>query len=410
MALSLKESITVGITDFWTRKVRSIITIFSVVLGIMSIIVVQSLAKGIQESTLGWMMERGGMQRINVDVDWRHPNPKNLPSYLTYREYEYFRSMIPEADYVTPQIMSWGRLSAGKNQMRAGVSGVIPEFPKIEDWQVVEGRFITETDMDNANDVIVIGSTIREELFGNKVAVGQYITYNERRFMVIGVLEKRVFESKANLVGQGDNMLEYLNMRAYMPISTIIRKTSTADEIRIITIRAKELKDTPVLRQKVEDILRNMRQGETLFNVTSAQESADDMAEGTQAFQIVFFVVSAISLLVGGIVIMNIMMASVQERTREIGIRMAVGASKFDIFIQFVVQTVIITFLGGMLGVVVGLSLLNLISGYIGIKMVGGITMVVVSLGISIVVGILFGTYPAVKASNLDPVKCLAYE
>ncbi len=408
MALSLKESIIVGFSDFWSRKIRAFITIFSIVLGTVSIIVVQSLVKGVQDSTLSWMMERGGLTRIDISRDWEYENPRNLRTSLNLREYNLLRSLIPEAEYITPHLFSWGLISFEKSIFRGNLAGVIPEYPKIEEWNVAEGRFITSIDINNMNDVIVIGHTIRQELFGNRQALGQYVTYQGRRLQVIGVMERRSFQPQTT-VGTG-NMLEYLNRRAFVPISTMIYKLSAEDRIENITVKAADVSQTVELREKIESILLNLRGGEPVFFVSSAKESADQMAAGTVVFRVIFMVISLISLLVGGIVIMNIMMATVHERTREIGIRMAVGARRLDIFIQFIIQTLIITTSGGIIGIIIGLSILNLVGDYIGVRMTGGTSMVIVSLIIAAILGLTFGIFPAVKASNLDPVKCLSYE
>jgi putative ABC transport system permease protein len=408
MPLSIKENVVVSLSDFWSRKIRVIVTIISIILGTMSIIVVQSLVKGVQDQTMAWMMERGGMTRIDVSRNWEFSNPKNLDTFLTLREFNQLRELLPEAEYITPQLISWSRINFQRNQFWGSIAGVTPEFINIEEWKVDRGRFIYEIDVDSMNDVIVIGSTMARELFENRNPVGQYLTFQNRRLMVVGVLARRHLENMGNI--GSDNMLEYHNRRAYVPITTMIRKLSVEDKIEHITIKAADVGRTTELRDKTEDILLSLRQREPVFSVTSAIEQADQMAQGTKVFQIVFSVVSMISLLVAGIVIMNIMMASIQERTREIGIRMAVGASRFDIFMQFVIQTLIITLMGGILGVVAGTSILKLVSDYLSIKMTGSLTMVLVSLAIAGSVGLVFGIFPAVKASNLDPVKCLAYE
>jgi putative ABC transport system permease protein len=153
-----------------------------------------------------------------------------------------------------------------------------------------------------------------------------------------------------------------------------------------------------------------MRRNEPVFTIESAQETAKEMEKNSAQFQIIFFFISTISLLVGGIVIANIMLASVQERTREIGIRLAVGARKRDIFMQFLVQTVLVTTIGGIVGVVTGLSLLDVVSGYLGFDLIAGIEMIITAVAVSAGVGFIAGIVPAVIASKLNPVEALRYE
>jgi putative ABC transport system permease protein len=413
MALSLKETLFVGLSDFWSRKIRAFITVFSIVLGTMSIIVVQSLVKGVQESTMQWMMERGGLTRIDVNWNWEYDNPFNLQRFLTYREFNQVRRLLPEAEYVSPQISSWrGMINYEGNQAFTHLNGVLDNYPRIEDWGVAEGRFLTNLDVTRTNDVIILGSTVKNELFGSREAIGSYVTYQDRRLQIVGVMERRFLENNLNVnVGMGsDNMLEYLNRFSFIPITTMISKLSADDRIWSFTVKAPHVDTTIELKDKVDTILLNMRRGEPVFRVTSAKETAEGMEEGAAIFGIVFMIISMISLLVGGIVIMNIMMATVHERTREIGIRMAVGARRLDIFTQFIIQTLLVTLLGGILGVILGLSVLSLVSGFIGVSMTGGLSMVILSLIIVTILGLIFGIYPAIKASNLDPVKCLAYE
>lgn len=408
MAISLKESIVVGFSDFWSRKIRSLVTIIGIVLGVMSIIVVLALMKGINQQTLAWMMERGGLSKITVYRNWTYDNPLNLNSHFTWRELDLIRSLIPEAKYFNPQERQWVTYKYKENEYRSAIYGVLPDFAKVENWDVQEGRFISEFDVSQSNDVIVIGTEIKQELFGSKDAVGKFITVHNRRLQVIGVMEHRYL--KNNGVMGNENGLAYLNRRAFVPLSTMIHKGTGEDEIGSFVVKAKDAASAPELREKLESIILNLRQGKPVFRVESAQEEAERMTENQKNFQLVFFLISTISLFVGGVVIANIMLATIQERTREIGIRITVGARRRDIFIQFLVQTVLVTLIGGILGVILGLSILDLVSKYIEFKLVAGFGMIVIALLVSAGVGFLSGIIPAIIASRLNPVEALRYE
>jgi len=408
MAISLKENIIVGFSDFWSRKVRSIITVMGIVLGTMSIIVVLALVKGINNQTLKWMMERGGLSKITVRRNWEYKNPDYVKNYFTWKELELIRSLIPEAKYFNPQQRHWVRHSYGDKDYRTSVRGVLPDYSKIEEWDVQEGRFLSSFDIEQSNDVVVIGTTVKEELFGSKKALDEVITVNERRLKVIGVMAYRYMKN-SGAIGN-DNAFSYLNRRTFVPLTTMIHKGSGNDNISSFTLKAQNADSAPALREKLNNIILNLRRGLPVFEVESAKEEAEQMAQNQKMFQTIFYIISVISLLVGAIVIANIMLATIQERTREIGIRLTVGARRRDIFIQFLVQTVLVTTIGGLLGIAVGLSILNIVSNFLGIDLIAGIAMIFVALMVSAGVGFISGIVPAIIASKLDPVEALRYE
>jgi len=408
MAISLKESLIVGFSDFWSRKIRSFVTITGIVLGTMSIVVVLAMVNGINQQTLRWMMERGGLAKITIRRDWEYDQKTNQKNYFSLKEVNLIRSLVPEAKYFNPRIRKYFKISFSSNEYWGNVNGVLPDFEQVEEWGVESGRFINDYDINNSNDVICIGTDIVNELFGNRDPLNEYITVHGRRLQVIGVMKHRFMEGNKSF--GNENALSYLNRRSFIPISTMIYKIVREDVISSLEIKAVSPEAAPELRMKLEAIVLNLRHGEPLFRIESAQEEAVEMEENAQKFQIIFFLISAISLLVGGIVIANIMLATIQERTREIGIRIAVGARRIDVFTQFLVQTVLVTTIGGIVGIVLGLSILSLVSGYLNIKMIAGFNMIFVALIVSAGVGFIFGIIPAIIASKLDPVEALRYE
>lgn len=408
MAISLKENITVGFSDFWSRKVRSIITVMGIVLGTMSIIVVLSLVKGINNQTMKWMMERGGLSKITVSRNWQYDKPDHIRNYFTWKELKLIRSLIPEAKYFNPQKRRWERHSYEDKDYRTSIHGILPDFSKIEEWGVQEGRFISTFDIDQSNDVIVIGTKVKEELFGNKKAVGKVITVNDRRLKIIGIMAFRYMKN-SGAIGN-DNAFSYLNRRTFVPLTTMIHKGGVSDNISTFTLKAQDVESAPALREKLNNIILNLRRGFPVFEVESAKEEAEEMAQNQKMFQMIFYIISFISLLVGAIVIANIMLATIKERTREIGIRLTVGARRRDIFVQFLVQTILVTTIGGIFGIVVGLSLLDIVSNFLGIDLIAGVGMIFVALLVSAGVGLISGIIPAIIASKLDPVEALRYE
>jgi len=407
MAISLKENLSIGFSDFWSRKIRSFVTITGIVLGTMSIIVVLSLVNGINKKTLEWMMERGGLTKITVSRNWQYDGKTDQNRHFTLKEFYLIRSLLPEAKYFTARIRKHFEVSHKTNRFWSNVNGVLPDFMHIEDWEAGKGRFLSEFDLKNSTDVICIGSKVKEELFGSKNAVGEYITVNERRLRVIGVMEHRYM--KGDNIG-GENALSYLNRRCFIPLSTMVHKIRNEDVISSISLKSHTVEEASELREKLEAIVLNLRHNERVFTIESAKEEAAQMEENAAKFQIIFFLISAISLFVGGIVIMNIMLATIQERTREIGIRITVGARRRDIFLQFLVQTVLVTSLGGILGIILGLSILDIVGKYLEFELVAGSMMIGVALLVSAGIGLVFGISPAIKASKLNPVEALRYE
>lgn len=406
MAISIRESLVVGFSDFWSRKVRSFVTILGIVLGTMSVMVVLSLVKAVNDRTAAWMTERGGLNRVTVQRNWEYNKQTTQRRHLTYRELRLVQSLLPEVRVFNPTMDSWSRITYAKNEYTGRVTGVFPDFTKVEEWNPDKGRFLNRVDLDESSDVIVLGSTVKNELFGNRNPLGEFVTMEGRRLLVIGVMKERFFKSDDEAF-MGENALEYLNRQSFIPLSTMIHKLSEDDEIEGFEIKTGTPAETVPIRKKIEAILLNLRQGEPVFRVESASEEAEKMARNMRVFSVVFVMISTISLFVGGIVITNIMLATIQERTREIGVRMAVGARRRDIFLQFVVQTVLITTLGGLLGVALGASILDFVGHYIKMEITATTSMVLEAVLISSGVGLIFGILPALHACNLNPVDAL---
>lgn len=408
MALSIKESFIAGFTDFFSRKIRSLVTILGIVLGTMSIIVILSLVNGINKQSLAWMMERGGLTKITVRENWDYKSPTNQKDYFQLKEINFIRSKLPEAKHMNPRIRHWVKFAFEDKEYHTSVNGVMPAYTEIEEWFPQEGRFFNMFDYKNSNNVIVIGTTVKEELFGNRNPIGEYITVQNKRLQVIGVMKHRYMKNKGQ-VGR-ENVFSYLNRRTFVPLSTLIHKGTGEDRISRFTIKAKDLKSVSSLKRKLEALLLNMRAGEPIFRVWSAKERAEEIKKNSRIFAIIFYIISMISLFVGGIVIMNIMLASIKERTREIGIRIAVGAKRIDIFIQFLVQSVLVTSIGGIIGVSIGLSILDVVEKYLEFELIPSFVIILIAIVISAGVGLIFGIFPSIKASNLNPVEALRYE
>ncbi len=412
MAISLLESVQVGLADIKMRKLRSAVTVIGIVLGVMSIMVVLSIVNGMNTATLAWMNERGGLTRIVISRNWMYDQRKGGQDHFTLNEIKLIRDMIPEAQAFNPSIQQWGMdVRRGDISYNTEVLGVMPDMAVVEEWDVQKGRFIANLDVDWNNNVIVLGSTATRELFAHRDPLGEYVSIDDQQFMVIGVLSEKVNRRRgAGKAIAGENALEYLNRRTFVPLSTMMRKVSSEQKINRIEVKAASTEGAQDLRQKLDNIILNLRAGRPVFAVTSAKEQLDTMRRNSMIFTAIFVLIAVVSLFVGGIVIMNIMLASVKERTREIGVRIAVGARRMDIFTQFVVQTILITLSGGVLGIIMGYAMLDLVSNYLDVTVIASTGMIWTAIMVSAGVGLLFGITPALRAANLDPVKALREE
>ncbi len=409
MAISLRESVEIGLADIMTRKVRTGVTVLGIILGVMSIMVVLAIVNGMNKSTLRWMEERGGLNKIEVRPNWEMDFINWKQASFTFNELKLIRSLIPEAKAFNPQIAA-NRYPVQKSEISydTQVRGVYPDMTITDEWEVQTGRFINYYDINNYNNVIVLGSTAATELFGNKNPIGENVVVQNNVLKVIGIMQTKYLKMQGGW--GGDNALEYMNRQVFVPLTTMFKKTTLDQAVSNIEVKANSPEEAVLLRAKLQTIILNLKQGKKLFEVSSAKEQMDEMKQNAAIFTTIFVMIAVISLLVGGIVIMNIMLASVRERTREIGVRIAIGARRIDIFIQFMVQTILITSLGGVAGIILGYSILSLVGKYLSMELVASLSMIYAAVFVSVGVGLLFGIMPAIRASNLDPVTALRNE
>ena len=411
MAIHLSESIKLGFADIMQRKVRSAVTIVGIVLGVMCIMVVLAIVSGMNKSTMTWMQERGGLNKIEVHPNWGYDFAKGGYPSFTLKEIRFIATQIPEAAAFNPTVSDWGlTLRQGETTFSDWVGGVMPDMTKVDEWDVEKGRFIKEIDIAENSNVIVLGSSVATAFFGNRSALGESLTLEGQKLTVVGVMSHRYMKPQGGGAAFSDNELEYLNKRSFIPLSTMLSKITPGATIGELEIKAKSPESAIVLRKKLENIVLNLKSGKKIFEVSSAKEQMEEMNKNFMIFSVIFVLIAVISLLVGGIVIMNIMLAAIKERTREIGVRLAIGARGRDIFLQFLVQTVLITALGGVLGIILGYAILAQVGKFLQINVVANVQMIWAAISVSVGVGMIFGVAPAVRASRLDPVIALREE
>lgn len=386
------------------NKMRSGLTALGIIIGVASVIMMVALSQGatagITEriSSLGTniltIMPSGGMGAYRG----------SLGTSLKKEDADAIAD-LPYVANVACTASTNATVTAGNLTWNASVTGTTPELQKIRNWDLPEGGFFTQRDVDSAAMVAVIGSTVAENLFPNAVSVaGRTIGINGLTFTVIGLLPT---QGSGGIGADQDNEI-------YVPLTTAQVRLIGGNTVRSIIVQASEKEALPFLKDTITTLLRQRHRlaedAEDDFRIMDSAELLATVEDTTRILSLLLGGIAAVSLLVGGIGVMNIMLVSVTERTREIGIRMAVGATTRDILNQFLLEAVTLCLIGGILGTALGWGGSMLFGALSGWRMVVPVWSVVLSIGFSLLVGVVFGYYPALKAAHADPIEALRYE
>jgi putative ABC transport system permease protein len=405
--LSLLRSVWIGLS---THKLRSFLTILGVVIGVASVITLMSIGEGTQQSILQ------NIESMGTDLMTVSPGSSVGPGgfrggssvqTLTLADAE----AISELEYVSavaPYSSSNLQLVYGSENMSAQIIGVTPDYWKVQNLGLAEGTFFTEYEYERGSKVAVVGSEVVETLFGNTDPVGQQMRMGTLIVRVIGVLES------------DDSVFSSTNSAVIIPLTALqqtVALTRTAQGEHIVAAISLTLSDVDQVGYVEEEITSLLRTRHRLsagedddFTIRSVQEIAEMVTETTGMMTMLLGAIAAIALLVGGIGVMNIMLVSVLERTREIGIRKALGAREMDIWSQFLIEAALLTLTGGIIGVILGWGI-SFIMNVTGVySTVVSPDIVVLAVSVSICIGLFFGFYPAWNASRLNPIEALRSE
>lgn len=389
------------------NKLRCFLTMLGIIIGVASVITMLAIGQGSKNSIKAQISEMGSNMIMihpgNMQRGGVRQNADDMQT-LKVEDYEAIGD-IPGVALVSPSVNSAGQLVNGNNNYPSSIYGVTPEFLDIRKFKVKDGSMFTEHDIKTASKVCILGKTVVDNLFPNgENPVGRVIRFGKIPMTVIGVLESK----GTNSMGQDQDDV------VIAPYTTVMKRILAIDYIQGIFASAVDEQQTDATIDQISDLLRKRHKlketDDDDFEIRSQQELSEMMNSTSDMMTVLLACIAGISLLVGGIGIMNIMYVSVTERTREIGLRMSIGARGIDILSQFLIEAVIISVSGGVLGIILGLLsswVVNIVAHWpVSIQLYS----VVLSFAVCTVTGVFFGWYPAKKAANLDPIEAIRYE
>lgn len=403
-------NIAIAMTALRTNLMRSILTTLGVMIGVFSVILAVAVGNGAQVSVTQQIATLGSNMAIVLPQPDRGSGPPRSADRgrLTERDGQAILRQVPGVSAVAPQIRSSVQLVTPGRSATTQAIGATPEFGSVSNITASEGRFLSDSDVGAAARVVVIGQTVANKLFADVNPIGETVRINRAPFKVIGVLESK----GSNLGNDNDDQI-------VVPITTLRQRLMTSamqgpDDVSFLFVGFEDEESLQAGEKEIQRILReryHVPKGRiNPFTVNTTTEIAETTGQVTQIFQAVLVAIASISLLVGGIGIMNIMLVSVTERTREIGIRKSLGARRSDILMQILIESVIMASAGGFLGVAIGATMTTILTVALGVTLKVSPFYVLLSVLVSGGVGVASGWYPASKASKLDPIVALRAE
>lgn len=403
-------NVAIALTALRTNLMRSILTTLGVMIGVFSVILAVAVGNGAQVSVTQQIATLGSNMAIVVpqpDSGSGPPRP-NDRGRLTERDGQAILRQVSGVRAVAPQIRNSVQLVTPGRSATTQATGATPEYGVVSNVNASEGRFLTKSDVGSAARVAVIGQTVSDKLFGDDSPVGQTIRVNRVPFTVVGLLESK----GSNLGTDNDDQI-------VVPITTLRQRLLTTptqgpDDVTLLFVGFEDEDALLTGQKEIKGLLRDryrVQKGKiNPFTVRTTTEIAETTGQVTQIFQAVLVAIASISLLVGGIGIMNIMLVSVTERTREIGLRMALGAKRSDIRNQFLVEAAVLCIIGGAIGLFLAMLAATIFQKVADFPAPVGIDTALLSVAFSAVIGLMFGGYPAIRASRLSPIEALRSE
>jgi putative ABC transport system permease protein len=411
--LEPSEAWRIGLVNLRSHKLRSFLTMLGVVFGVTAVVSMLAIGEGAKRAAVEQIKLLGTnnirVRRLDLTPQQEADADRLQSDGLTYRDGEIIRSNLPHLDGVCPLTFLEEEVTRGERQSSGRVIGTDVDYAEVTNFKPAEGRFVAAMDEHEAKRVCVIGADVQHELFGQGNAINRRIRIGDDWFTVVGVMQqKKVRRGGTNVIAVRD-----INKDIYIPIGTALKRFTDADRpdrVDEIAVRVANEDQVLPMSDVLKRLLSRTHHAAKDYEIVIPAELLAQSQRTQRLFNVVMGSIAAISLLVGGIGIMNIMLASVTERTREIGIRRAVGASRQDVLSQFLNETVLVSVAGGLVGIALGVIMAKAINLFAGWETVISVAGVLVAFAISAAIGIVFGLYPARKAAQLDPIEALRYE
>jgi putative ABC transport system permease protein len=405
-----------GLQNLLLHRLRSLLTMLGMIFGVAAVVSMLSIGAGARQKVMA-LIEQMGVRNLIVEAkettEWQaHQKVRRISPGLSLQDFRVIGDDVDGIVASTPRKRFTPTKTIPKSQQDVpSVYGVKPVYQEIAGLHLVEGRFFDPGEESRADPVCVLGAGARSNLFGASDPMNQYVKVDEQWFRVIGVAEPAL-SAQTEIAGLPS---QDLNNVIYAPLNAVdLRLEDTysglRDDIDGIYLTLHEKTDISIAAQVVRALLGSSHHGANDYSVIVPAELLAQQKRTERLFNAVMVAIASISLLVGGIGIMNIMLASILERTREIGLRRAVGARQSDVVRQFVIEAMMISFVGGSFGIVFGFVMSRLIAWLAGWSTIVTATSILLAFFVSITVGLLFGIYPAIKAARLDPVEAIRYE
>jgi putative ABC transport system permease protein len=405
--MRLLATLRIAFRALFRNKMRAFLTMLGIICGVAAVITTVSLGKGAksqieaQIASLGEnviLIFSGSVTRSGIHTGW------GSAGTLTMEDADAIQRELPGVTAISPEVRSGGQIAAGNENWFTQILGESPDYFSIRQWPVVQGSPFTEQDVHSAAKVVVIGKTVADQLFPGEDPVGRILRVRNAPFIIAGVLKAKGM----NMFGQDQDDV------VVIPYTSAMKRLFGVTTLRSVLVQTVSPQLLEPVQQQITALLRQRHRitpdRDDDFTVRTQEEIAQRANEASETMRGLLAGVAAVSLIVGGIGIMNIMLVSVTERTREIGIRMAVGARSRDVMLQFLIEAVTLSALGGLIGILAGVGASKALTYWKGWVTLTPLGWIFISVSCSAIVGIVFGFYPARKASKLDPIDALRYE